>query len=269
MKTTTGLLAIIMWASVSGYAQYPEIHTKHFFKGYPAGAPATNDLIIRDLYALSNNDSTKFADWVAYRIDSLSMSGSGRPRNWRRDPWLDKEETLEESDYRGANARYSFEKGHQAPLGALDGEDIYFETNFLSNITPQKEALNQGAWKQLEYREREIISDHKLSDHVIVYTGTLYERKMPELPNTDEVVIIPSGYWKIIIVPLSSRKFETAAFIFDQNTPREVLPIDSLVTIDEIERRSGLDFFWELEEQEETKLERSDNKTWVIRYFKP
>ena len=35
---------------------------------HPTGAPTSNDLIIRDTYALSNNDARKFADWVAYRL---------------------------------------------------------------------------------------------------------------------------------------------------------------------------------------------------------
>ena len=33
----------------------PEIHCKHFIHGYPLGAPATNDTIIRECYALSSN----------------------------------------------------------------------------------------------------------------------------------------------------------------------------------------------------------------------
>jgi endonuclease G len=52
----------------AAYAAPPEIHCKHFFYGYPTGTPATNDLIIRDDYALSSNDETKFADWVAYGL---------------------------------------------------------------------------------------------------------------------------------------------------------------------------------------------------------
>ena len=46
-------------------ADYPEIHCKHFIYGYPTGAPCSNDLIVRNIYALSSNDETKFADWVA------------------------------------------------------------------------------------------------------------------------------------------------------------------------------------------------------------
>ena len=51
----------------------PEIHCKHFIYGYPLGTPASNDLIIRNIYALSSNDERKFADWVAYRLDEKTI----------------------------------------------------------------------------------------------------------------------------------------------------------------------------------------------------
>ena len=53
-------------------------------------------LIIRDAYALSNNDTTKFADWVAYRLTPEESFGtiSGN-RNFRSDPFLHSSETLE------------------------------------------------------------------------------------------------------------------------------------------------------------------------------
>ncbi len=65
-----------------------EIHTKHWLFGYPLGTPATNDLIIRDIYALSSNDTTKFADWVAYRLDRETVEGDVETRRrWKADPW--------------------------------------------------------------------------------------------------------------------------------------------------------------------------------------
>jgi len=36
-----------------------EVHCKHFLYGYPVGTPPSNDLIVRDLYALSNNSTTE------------------------------------------------------------------------------------------------------------------------------------------------------------------------------------------------------------------
>jgi len=53
---------------ISSNAPPIEIHSKHWIHGYPLGTPSTNDLIIRDIYALSSNDTTKFSDWVASNL---------------------------------------------------------------------------------------------------------------------------------------------------------------------------------------------------------
>jgi hypothetical protein len=45
------------------------------------------------------------------------------------------------------------------------------------------------------------------------------------------------------------------AFIFAQETPRQVDFTTFIVPIDEVEQRSGLDFFWELPDEVENALE--------------
>ena len=45
-----------------------EPHADLCMYGCPSGSPVTNDIIICDIYILSSNDSTKFADWVAYHV---------------------------------------------------------------------------------------------------------------------------------------------------------------------------------------------------------
>ena len=61
-----------------------EIHSKHFKFGYPLGAPETNDLIFQDIYVLSSNDTTKFADWVCYKLTPVeTMSGNQLNRNYK------------------------------------------------------------------------------------------------------------------------------------------------------------------------------------------
>ena len=120
----------------------PEIHCKHFFYGYPHGTPASNDLIIREAYALSSNDTTKFADWVAYRIDPTMIANISDPkRTWRADPWLDPSETLEPGDYTGANDALGTQRGHQAPLASFKSTLYARSTNYLSNITPQHSVI--------------------------------------------------------------------------------------------------------------------------------
>ena len=74
----------------------PEIFCKHFLYGYPLGTPPSNDLIIRDCYALSSNDTTKLADWVCCYLTCHEVDGDlDLERNWRNDPCLDPSETLE------------------------------------------------------------------------------------------------------------------------------------------------------------------------------
>ena len=139
---------IVRTISAEGYM--PEIHSKHFFYGYPYGTDKSNDLIIRDIYALSSNDETKFADWVAYKLTYDMTTGSGKDRDWEPDPWLEDSETLEPDDYKGAYNALGTDRGHLAPLGSFDGTETWYEVNYLSNIVPQKSSLNRGRWKQLE-----------------------------------------------------------------------------------------------------------------------
>ena len=68
----------------------------------------------------------------------------------------------------------------------------------MSNITPQKSALNQGPWKNLEGMIRGLVREKYGT--VWVMTGPLYERNMRELPQADEPHKVPSGYWKIVVV---------------------------------------------------------------------
>ena len=239
----------------------PEIHCKHFFYGYPFGAPASNDMVIRDLYVLSNNDSTKFADWVAYKLTLHEVDGElDLDRNWRSEEWLAGDETLEASDYTSASSTSDYDRGHQAPLGSFKNSVYASQTNHLSNITPQKANLNRGPWVKLENNIRTFVQANRLA---YVMTGPLYERDMADLPKANEEHKVPSGYWKVVIVPTSSKTFEHAAFIMEQESGRKDAVKSKAVMIDEVERRSGLDLLWELEDDVEAATEADKNTAWI------
>jgi endonuclease G, mitochondrial len=253
------MVALCWLAAPASQAQHrPEIHCKHFIFGYPYGTPITNDLIIRDIYALSNNDETKFADWVAYRLDTATMKGPTRSRNWKADPWLEDHETLKPAHYKDAPELLKIDRGHQAPLANFSGSRDWAETNYLSNITPQRADLNQGAWVKLENIERKIAT---LTNELYVMTGPLYERSMQAMPNAPSHQV-PSGYWKILAIRKGSG-LEVMAFIMDQDTPRNARVIDFLASVDDVERRTGLDFFWLMEDTAEEAMERVKNTKWA------
>ena len=240
-----------------------EIHCKHSIHGIPYGTPDTNDLIIRDGYALSSNDQSKFADWVAYRLEPWMLAGeSDTSRNWTADPWLSDEETLEPDDYRGAYEAIHTDRGHQAPLADFRGTQYQHETNYLSNVTPQRSSLNRGPWKSLEDEIRDFV---RAGNIVYVITGPYYDgRMMDRLPSSDEEHTIPSGYWKIIMRHPTSNWLDVIAFIFPQDIPGGTDYHEYVASIDEVERMSGLDFLWELPDKQEDAIEGDIRTEWLL-----
>lgn len=197
--------------------------------------------LVRMAYTLNNNATTKFANWVAYRI-TKDTPASGRPRNWQTDPDLPAGSTLDPPDYHGVNAALKTDRGHQANLVSMAGVPDWEALNYLSNITPQKSDLNQGAWDRLEGQERALVRRSDIHA-VYVLTGPLYERDMGTLPGTTKVHTIPSGYWKIIFTNDTPALNTFSAFIMDQETPRRANFCTHQVTVDQIEWRSGLKFW--------------------------
>ena len=229
-----------------------QLQDRHCLAGCPDGAADRNELVTREIYVLNNNPETKFADWLAYQILAEDI-GPTQNRVWKADPLLPASSTLEPDDYRGANAALRTDRGHQAPLASFTSTDDWRDTNFLSNITPQRAALNQGPWLGVESAVRGLARmDGGTVVHVM--TGPLYERQMPPLPGADEPHSVPSGYWKIVATQ-DGNGTQVAAFIFDQDTPRDADICEYVETVAEVERRSGLDFFHALPDAAETTLE--------------
>lgn len=211
--------------------------------GCPSGAPETNRTITRSIYILSNNGHTKFADWVAY-IVSKSTIGKTQARIWRRDPDLLADETLSPKDYGNVQTALHADRGHQAPLASLTSMPDWKEANFLSNITPQQSALNQGPWEKLESAERKLAKSATVTA-VYSMTGPLYEAEMPKLPKAHLNHVVPSGYWKVVAVE-TDEGVRTVSFIMHQDTPRAGNFCNYVVTIGAVELRSHLKFFPDL-----------------------
>ena len=244
----------VLLGSFTGAASAQEVHADLCLHGCPSGSLATNDIVIRDIYILSSNDTTKFADWVAYRVTKSTIGKTAR-RTWKADPWLADNETLEPKDYEGANTALKTDRGHQAPLASFTSTSNWETTNYLSNITPQKAALNQGAWGALEDRVR-TLAQKSATGAVYVMTGPLYEQEMPVMPKADESHRVPSSYWKIIATEKKD-VIKIAAFLFDQETERKAKFCEErfIISVRMIESKTGLNFFHALTPAQQDKLE--------------
>ncbi len=233
-------MAVVVGLASSGGLRAQPTAQQHCLFGCPQGAPVANTIVPRSIYALSNNPVTKFADWVAYKVNQNNLSTQKRSRNWATDPDLNATDTLIPSEYDHSNVTLGVDRGHQAPLAAFKGHADWAMTNFLSNITPQSSRLNQGPWKKLEEAVRKLAKD--IGQDVFVMTGPLYEWHMAKLPATDKDHRVPSAYWKIVAIQ-DGTNVNAAAFYFYQDTPKRANYCDHLKTVDFIEQKAGLNFF--------------------------
>ncbi len=216
-----------------------QMHIIHCLGGCPSGTPDTNDTVIRQIYALSANPDTKFADWVAYHITRETMGTSASlSRSWKPDGFLDKEERLEPKDYKGIGTELDSDRGHLAPLASFAGTVFWRDTNILSNIAPQRSDLNKGSWLDLEDAVRELTWAKR---RVWVMAGPLYEKPMKQLGHVTggKDHTVPSAFWKVV----ATEDGKIAAFIFEQSLARSASHCAQISSLNAIETRSGLTLF--------------------------
>ncbi len=189
--------------------------------------------------------------WVTYRL----FDPRGRShRVGKRPPFQPDWRTLRHitpDDYR----RSGYDRGHMAPnyaIAKLYGREAQQATFLMSNITPQRSRLNQKLWQRIE----QAAMDHfvKLFREVWVVTGPIWDDK-PHYMKT-AWIDVPDAFYKIFIGIDRAGQPHPLAFIVPQSV-RGYEPLSRfVVSIDEVERRTGLDFFWQLPDERESALER-------------
>lgn len=187
--------------------------------------------------------------WVSYRLHAVEDPRAGPRPNFQRD-WR----TLWPigiDHYAGSG----YDRGHMAPnyaIAAVHGRSAQSDTFYMSNMSPQRPELNRQLWQRLE----EVVMDHFVPRFgmVQVVTGPVFpERFMDNVLNRVGLVEIPEAFYKIIAVPGSEPRI--LAFIMPQDVRGNEPLDDYLVSVAEIEARTGLNFFPSLPEPQAAALE--------------
>lgn len=209
------------------------------------------ELVKHSYYILSYNEPYEQANWVYYSLtDSMVLnSGEERSNKFKVDK-LVTSGSAKSSDYTNSG----FDRGHLCPAADMGFNPIAMQESFLmSNISPQKPDFNRGIWKELEMTVREWAKkDHKL----FVVTGPIFRSNKGTI-GKDEV-LVPGQFFKIIYTSTKSPKM--IAFVLPNEKSDRPLT-DFIVTTDEVEKLTGFDFFPQLSDNTEARLEGSINLT--------
>lgn len=258
------MIAILIVLGVYGYEYFlkveeqseivekgeaPKNNTNEFF----LPTSTTGQIVHHQGYSLSYDEPYEQAEWVAYELKKKQVVNS----NFER-PYFEIDKAVKTGAASWKNYKNSgYDRGHLCPAAdrAYD-KTIYDETFLTSNISPQNHDFNAGIWNTLEQKVRYWAVKY---DGVFVVSGGVLTKGLKTIGS--EKVAVPNQFYKIIL-DANNGKVKMIAFLMPNHDSNKPL-YDFVVSVDSIEKLTGIDFFPELDDAVENQLEASSSyKDW-------
>lgn len=196
-------------------------------------------------FTLSFNSNMHVPNWVVWELTGEEVAGTfPRKDNFRGDDNV--KGSAEKWDY-----SYSgYDRGHMAPAADMKwSKKAMDESFYMTNMCPQAKSLNTGAWKRLEEKCRQWA---EIDGSIIIVCGPVLTDPIEEYIG-DSKVAVPQRFFKVILSPYADEPRGIGFIMPNSKVPGGMQA--SAVSIDEVERITGLDFFSSLPDDIENKVE--------------
>ena len=208
--------------------------------GYYSHSFAMNDEIYRN-YSFAWSQKDLVSVWVAYPLSKVYTDGNvGRTDKWAYDPILGKDK----SSNPGSGYAGNYDRGHQVPSADRQSNRTANEQTFYgTNIAPQLNGHNTTIWSNLEGRIRSVASK---ADTTYVVTGCVVDGATEFSTDTDgKTITIPVAFFKAVLRhKAGDANVWTAAGFYTDHKKYTNIDLKAVsMTIDELEEKTGLDFF--------------------------
>ena len=212
--------------------------------------------IVHKAYTVDYNEEWRLANWVAYSLTSEQTKGPvERYTKFDPDPQV-KGATAQWWDYK--NTRY--DRGHLVPAGDMKWDETAMrECFYLSNICPQNHEFNEGDWNYLENRVRGWANFY---GKVYVACGPIVSTH-PETIG-ENCIAVPDSFYKVVLCDMRGT-WKAIGFVYANNGTHHNLNY-YVRPVDDVERLTGIDFFYQLPDDVEERIEKEvDWEAWRIR----
>lgn len=213
---------------------------------------STRQIIDHQYFWLSYDEEHEQAEWTAHILskENLEKPWVDRQDDFRPDDKI-KTGSATPNDYRNSG----YDRGHLVPAADMAHDAEAMRATFvMSNMSPQARNFNNGVWRELEELTRNWA---KRNGKLYVITGPVLSMPVKGTIGENEVSI-PAAFFKVLLDADSSNP-KAIAFL----VPNEISfdPLTKyVVSVDEVEKRTGLDFFPDLlDEDTEKQLESRFN----------
>lgn len=206
-----------------------------------------NNIVNHQYYTLSYSEEHEQAEWVMYKLEASKLKPEiSRTNNFRPDNLIS-EGSAGLNDYRGSG----YDRGHLAPAADMKySENSMSESFFMSNMSPQLPGFNRQIWRIIEAKFRNW--GHQYNEIVII-TGPVLNGEYIDTIGENSIVV-PKFFYKVAIDP-DNLKRNIAVLIENKASINDIQ--DYIVTIDELEDFTGIDFFERFNDKIESEIESS------------
>lgn len=196
-------------------------------------------------YKVLYNAEYRIPQWVEYKLTASEVDGpySRKGKDFRVDSNVNLPQA-DDYDYK----KSGWSRGHMAPSGDFKwNNEAMWDTFYYTNCCPQDKSLNEGRWKKLEEKVR---GWAKKFGYVDVVTGPIVGKNVYGTLGKNKVVI-PDAFFKAIL-----SHDEAIGFVMYNHNANENLQ-KCAMSVDELEDITGYDFFSEMDDEDENRIESS------------
>jgi endonuclease G len=213
---------------------------------YPALSKG-EEIIHHKGFSLVYSEPHEQACWVAYVLTAAETEKAyKRSDDFKPDPLI-KSGSATNADY----SKSGYDRGHLAPAADMSWSAESMQASFyFSNMSPQVPGFNRGVWKKLEEKVRDWAVEY---DSLYVVTGPVFKNNKGALGVNE--VTIPGYYYKVLL-DIDKSDSKAIAFVLPNESSSDPLQ-NFAVSIDSVEKLSGINFFQALPDAEENQLEAS------------
>jgi endonuclease G len=262
--------------------EYPQVSYNNLSSTIE-GAETKSQIVVKrtDDYGITYSlewDNAKVANrWTCYELhEGNSMSSAKRKDDFKSDPEVAVSSQL--ADYSNSG----FSRGHLCPSAdRLCSTEQNKQTFFLTNMQPQYQSHNGGLWSRLESQVRDYATDDSYTD---THCDTLYIVKAATITDkvtidgtqvdgiyaskcNDKLLVPKYFYMALLHYNKELDAYQAIAFWTEHlSTTQSVAHLaDYAISIDELERRTGIDFFCNLPDEIEEDIESTlDLEFWHL-----
>lgn len=221
------------------------------FDFYPTSTSGA--IVHREGYSFSYSEKFEQSEWVAYELTATDFSN----RDFKRPYFVqDPKVKTQSADWRNYK-KSGYDKGHLCPAADRKSSyQAYTETFFTSNVSPQLHAFNDGVWNRLEQKTRYWAKKY---GGLYVVTGGVLKGNLKTIGK--EKVAVPNYFYKILMTKDAKKMIGFLVPHKESDFPLYKF----VVSVDELEKMTGIDFFPKLPDEKENQMEKvSDYKSWIF-----